>query len=361
MYSLGYVGFSSAWQDQQAANTIEAALLQHINRTRPANIVITDASAFKLVLRGINNNITDVDVFDARIQNTRPSDTDALMMGQLLGRQATTTEQVTHAHSEFQSGTELHPNPEYRKRIARVDELVHRHQDASAELASARALAAQMSMPRPGEDEETFRSRRGRARTMVAKAQENLDRIRVELEKSREYLALVPPHIATPIISTYEYPVVTMTRTGKVSVLLKVIDAQTGAVLLAQTAEGTFSASDRYINNDPAHNVPADPLQIPDDNIILQNAAQQTIGKLYEICNSWLNAHPRRFVVMMKQAASDNREEAAVEYAMQYLIAPPGTGPDKNAVMTYLRTIVAKRNESTAPDLTRPFAKYYKP
>ncbi|MBE0536231.1 MAG: hypothetical protein IH624_11235 [Phycisphaerae bacterium] len=360
-YSIGYVGFNCAWQDRKAAEGIEAGLLQHISKARPANIVIKDASAFKTILSSVNTNIIEIDVLDIRSENAWPRDTDALMLGQILHRDFTVSEAVTTGRSQFQSGTRMEPNADYHKVRTDAERLSVDHAAAVAELVIVRVKAEKMLRRTDGESEEDYRRRSQDAQKMISTAEKKAASLHVASEKARGILAHTPPHLAIPIISEYEYPIVRVTRTARIGVFLKMVDARTGAVLVAEKLEGAYAAADSYIVPDPARNVPGDALELPADDFIMKKATEQIMGKLFGLCDSYLANHSKRFVAMMNQARSDGDEEAAVEYGMRYLITPGNGGADRNNTIAYVRGVAAGRNEGSGPDLGGLFARYYKP
>ncbi len=360
-YSIGYIGLDSSWQDRKAADGIEAGLLQHISKSRPANIVVKDASGLKAAIGRVNASIIEMDILDARLESSRPKDVDAFMMGQLLSRDFVAAESVTSGRSKFQSGTRMDANPEYHKAHVRAEKLFADHAAAVIELAAVRIKANKMMDRREGESDSDYRRRRDDARKMITQAEKKAGALHAELEKARAHLANTPPHLAIPIISEYEYPIVRVSRTARVGVLLKMIDARTGAVLVAEKVEGSHTAEDIYIAPDPARNVPGDALELPADDYLMGKATEQVMGKLAGLCNSYFANHPRRFAAMMNQARSDGDEEGAVEYGMRYLITPGNGGGDRSNTIGYLRAVVAGRNEGNGPDLNGLLARYYKP
>ena len=360
-YSIGYVGFNCSWRDRKVTDTIETALLQHIYKTRPANILIKDSLGFKKALSGINANIAEVDVIDVRIENARPKNTDALIIGQVLNKDFVVAEDVTHAHSEYQSGTKMRPNPDYKKASLRVKFLFHDDEEAVSRLKAVRIKARKMVQPRPGDDEHALGERRHKARIMIVAAEKHAKAICLALAKAKKRLAHIPPHIAIPVISEYKYPVVRITRTARISAFIKIVDCRTAAILMAESVKGSHSVSDTYVTADPAHNVGGDALELPQDDYIMKKATDQITGKLYGLCDSYLANHSKRFVAMMRREQSDGHQELAVEEAMRYLIAPRNGGADRNKTIAFLKTVTAQRNENNAPDLNRLLAKYYKP
>lgn len=360
-YSIGYVGFNCSWQDRKAADTIETALLQHIYKTRPANILIKDSLVFKKALSGINTNITEADIIDVRIENARPKNTDALIIGQVLNKDFVVAEDISYARSKYQSGTKMRPNRDYKKATLRVDVLFHDHEDATSHLKVVRIRALKMMRPREGDNAHTLGERVRKARKMIAVAEKQLEEICLVLEKAKERLRHTPPHIAIPVISEYRYPVARITRTARISAFIKVVDCRTATVLMAETVNGSHSVSDTYVTPDPAHNVAVDALELPHDDYIMKKATDQITGKLYGLFDSYLANHSKRFVAMMRRQQSDGHHELAVEDAMRYLITPRNGGADRSKTIAFLKAVTAKRNENNAPDLNRLLAKYYKP
>lgn len=360
-YSIGYVGFNCSWQDRNVTDSIESALLVHINKVRPGNIVIKDSTGFKTVLSGVNVNITDADMADVRIENSRPENTDALLMGQVLSKDFSVAEKVTHGRSKFQSGTAMEENPEYRNARVRFDAIFAEHEKAESNLRQVKIQSHKMMLPKTGDDAYSLLQRTQKASNMIAHAQGDLDRACVRLEKTKANLAHIPPHVAVPVISEYQYPIVHVTRTARINVFVKVVDSRTGAVLMAEKVDGSHSVSDSYVTPDSVHNVAGDALELPHDSIIMKQATDQILAKLYGVCDSYLANHSKRFVVTMNRARGEGAEEAAVEEGMRYLTSPRNGGNDRSQTIAFLKGVVAKRNENNATDLNKVLGKYYKP
>ncbi len=107
--------------------------------------------------------------------------------------------------------------------------------------------------------------------------------------------------------------------------------------------------------------VGGDALELPHDSIIMKQATDQILARLYGVCDSYLANHSKRFVAMMNQARSDGQEELAVEHAMRYLISPRNGGGDRSKAISFVKAVAAKRNENSVPDIERLLGKYYKP
>ena len=139
----------------------------------------------------------------------------------------------------------------------------------------------------------------------------------------------------------YRYPIETFTRTTEVTFMLKMLDAATGEVMIAEWLEGQHAQSDRVISGDPQRNVPDDPLDFPADATLLEAAANASVSKLKRVLDTACLKHGDRFAAEMRRAEAAGDTTRAVDCSIKYLFAYPTGHEDTNRMLGYLRAYLA--------------------
>ena len=192
----------------------------------------------------------------------------------------------------------------------------------------------------------------------LARAEKQVADARLALEQAEAVLARTPRRIRVPILVEYHYPITHVTKTATLVCFLKVVDSITGEILLAEEITGQYSATDQTIVGDIIHNVPADPLTIPSDDYLTDQAIIAASEKLHHSIHHVLQEHGRRFLILQRNAASAGDEETAVENSMKYLFAHPVAAKDTNNMLNYLQQIAQKRNQGIRVDI-KPLLQQY--
>jgi hypothetical protein len=132
-----------------------------------------------------------------------------------------------------------------------------------------------------------------------------------------------PPQINEPVIKEHRYPIYQRTRTAIVTCLIKLIDTETSAVLYTDQVKGESSQTDRHVEPDAGHNVTEDPLDLPDDVTMRNQALEALLVKLRRSIELASRKHGHRFILLMRQAEKEARPDQVVENSIKYLFAYP--------------------------------------
>ena len=163
-------------------------------------------------------------------------------------------------------------------------------------------------------------------------AQQRLARAAEHVSNARARLASIPPEVLVPNMIKHQYPIQTVTKIAKVSGMIKMLDAATGELIIAESLEGQYGESDRVIAGNPHRNVPDDPLQLSDDATMLHRASEPAITRLDQVLDQACAKHGRRFAVQMQRAEAAGDMTRAVDCSVKYLFAYP-TGYEQTTRM----------------------------
>jgi|GEM_PF-422771 len=357
-YSVGFVGFRSSWQNRHIAARLETDTLEYLHQIKPPNVSIMERGALERILRDINLHIPDIVAMEFHLEADRLRDVDALLMGQILQRNIATETTKSKGKSTYRSGGRLGPNPAYEQAKANAAAATKKLERAREELRAARKEASRFPSPPPPGESPARRTRRREAMQRLARAEKQVADARLALEEAEERLARTPRHIRVPILVEYHYPITQVTKTATLVCFVKVVDSVTGEILLAEKVTGQYSATDQTIVGDVIRNVPDDPLTIPSDDYLTDQAVIAASEKLHHLVHHILHEHSRRFVILQRRAALAGDEETAVEHSMKYLFAHPVAAKDTNHMLTYLQKTAQKRNQGIRVDL-KPLLQQY--
>jgi len=154
-------------------------------------------------------------------------------------------------------------------------------------------------------------------------------------------LASIPPEVLVPNMVKYQYPIETFTWTARVACLVKMLDATTGEVFLAERLDGRAEQSDAMVQPDAYRNVPEDPLVLPSESTLLETAANSVIAKLRQVLSQACTKHGQRFLVAMQRAEAAGDSIGAVDNGIKYLFAYPSGNAHANAIVESLRKYLA--------------------
>jgi hypothetical protein len=140
-----------------------------------------------------------------------------------------------------------------------------------------------------------------------------------------------------PNMVKYEYPVHTVTRTARIGCMIKMLDTTTGELILAETVDGRHAHSDDVVTAEPARNVPPDPLELPDDLTLVEEAAAEAIMKLKHSLSTAARKHGNRFLVQMRRAETGGDMVRAADNCVKYLFAHPVRHDQTDRMMRFLR------------------------
>lgn len=324
-YTIAFLGFRAEPARRATADSLAAVTLTYLTQTRPANVVVVERPDPQTVL--------------AQGQTEAPialaDGVDAHLVGEVTESQiATQTQQVGEGESTYQDGYRPEPNPDYVEAAAESDDALQDLERARRQLANAEERFARYEYARP-EDGKAWR-RRLQAEADIVKAREHLVDAATRVHTAQIILNGIPAEVMVPNMVQYVFPIEEVTWTATVRCLVKMLDAATGEVILAQQVEAQYAKSDRMVAVDPAHNVPEDPLELPDDRVLLEGAAQAAMNKLKPALNDILSRHGVRFATAQQRAEAAGQMEEALSNAVKYLFAYPRGAEKTKAMLDYI-------------------------
>ncbi|MCF7973952.1 MAG: hypothetical protein K9N55_09060 [Phycisphaerae bacterium] len=315
-YSVAYGGISALEDYAFAVDKLNPTILMLLNRLRPACV---------------------------RILEQPQADTDAVITGEVLTLDLLEDAQVkAYGHSEYQDGMRPEPNPDYVAAREEADHILSELNRAREQLAMAKRRRALVAHPDPNDPEAVRRARKAEAD--VVEAQERTVTVATNLAIASTKAAATPQEILVPNIVQYEYPIHTVEKTVRMVCLVKMTDARTQGILLADQVEAGTSQSDTVIQAVPSRNVPDDPLELPDDMTFYELAIKALEGDLGKVLHVALSKHSERFVQGFQQAQSSGDQSRAVDQGVKYLFAHPVGYEHTNAMTEYLHTYLGKED-----------------
>lgn len=339
-YTIALVGFETAPPHESLAATLNATMLEHLMRVRPANVMLVERADLQAILD--EQELSTSEDLDPRFRTPAGSlqGIDAMIVGEILeAKIATESRETGHGESTYQDGYRSEPNPDYVHATARLDATLHELERARRQLAEAEARLARYKRVDPRDAEEMARKRKAQAAADEAK--QRLANAAEDVGVARLRVAAIPPEVLMPNMVEYRYPIETFTRRTKVTFMLKMLDAATGEVTIAERLEGQHAQSDRVISGDPQRNVPDDPLDFPADATLLEAAANTSVSKLKRVLGTACMKHGERFAAEMRRAEAAGDTTHAVDGSIKYLFAYPAGHEDTNRMLGYLRAYLA--------------------
>ncbi|TKJ32614.1 MAG: hypothetical protein CEE38_22885 [Planctomycetes bacterium B3_Pla] len=342
-YTIALAGFRAPPRHRAIADILGSAALVHLTRMRPSNVAVVERVDLHTVLDDLDLNTTNRIDSRFRTHAGRLHGVDALIMGQLFDSRVTVEGGYTgNGESVYHDGFRPEPNPDYLQAADEADAALNRLRRARARLAEAEARLARYEHVHPGDAEAMARKRKARAD--VAEARQRLTNAATDLGIAQVRLVATPRDVMVPNMVTHQYPIETITKTAKVSCMLKMVDTATGEVILAERVEGRRSHSDRVVQADPGRNVPEDPLELPDGLTMLDEAANSAIDKLKRSLTMACRRHGHRFVVQMRRAETAGDTVRAADNSIKYLFAHPVRHDHTDRMVNFLRKYLGEED-----------------
>ena len=335
-YTMAFVGIKAMPRDHVLAEMLGAAVVEHMTRMRRAGIVLVERTDLQMILDERDLSTSGLVRAQSRVPADRLHGVDALILGQIIdSRIIEETRGTGHGESIYQDGYRPEPNPDHIAAAAEVDAAIERLERAQARLADAEARLARYDHVNPDDGDGV--ARRRKARADVAEARQRLADAATKLGIAEIRMAATPRDVMVPNMVKYEYPVHTVTRTGRIGCMVKMLDTTTGELILAETVDGRHAHSDDVVAADPARNVPADPLELPDDLTLIDEAAAEAIVKLKHALSMAARKHGNRFLVQMRYAETGGDMARAADNCVKYLFACPIRHDQTDKMMSFLR------------------------
>ena len=335
-YTTAFVGIKAMPRDHVLAEMVGSAVVEHMSRMRRAGIVLVERTDLQMILDERDLSASGFAGARSRVPADKLRGVDALILGRIIdSRIIEETRQTGHGESIFQDGYRPEPNPDHVAAAAEVDAAIERLRRAQDRLGDTEAHLARYDHVHPGDAEAMARKRKARAD--VAEARQRLANAATKLGIAQVRLAATPRDIIVPNMVAYEYPVHTVTRTARIGCIVKMLDTATGELILAETVDGRHTHSDETVAPDPARNVPADPLELPDDLTLIEEAAADAIVKLKRSLSMAARKHGDRFLVQMRHAETGGDMVRAADNCVKYLFARPVRHDQTDRMMRLLR------------------------
>ncbi len=343
-YTVAFTGFQAVPPQRTLAAILDAAALEHLSKTHPANVTVVERTDLQAVLD--EKDLAKTDRIGSRPVAAADNleGIDALIVGQVLdSRIVSDSKETGYGESVYQDGYRAEPNPEHVQAAADLNAAMERLEHTRRHLAEAEERLARMRRPGPGRDpgDPAEMERRRRAEMEVEEARHQLAHAAAEVGAAKRRLESIPPEVLVPNMVGYRYPIVTYTWTAKVACLIKMLDTATGEVLTADRVDGQAEHSDRMVQADAYRNVSEDPLVLPSESTLLEGAANSAIAKLRQTLNQACAKHGQRFLMQMQQAHAAGDSILAVDSSVKYLFAYPSNVPEANAMVECIRNYLA--------------------
>jgi hypothetical protein len=161
------------------------------------------------------------------------------------------------------------------------------------------------------------------------------DRETADRERARRHdiVRSTPKYLSVPDIRTYTYHVHTETRWATAGCAVRLLDAGTREILFNEEVKAEAEASDDYVEGDDYHNVTADPLDLPGNGALVDEAMKKLKARLEGVITRASKLHGTRFLKQMRQAQATGDDGDAVENAVRYLLSYPDGGADTAEAM----------------------------
>jgi tetratricopeptide (TPR) repeat protein len=305
-FTIGVARFAAASRDRGLAADVRSRSVELMRKAGAANVVVADmgASPDDTVAPGVTALLTG-ELFDVKVNSRQTS------------RQAT---------SEYQAGMKLVPNDRYLEVQRDYDRAMKTHDEAMEELSRREH---RLDEARRGQDASKINECQ-RQRDKARKDWESADR---ERNRRHDVLRNTPRDILVPDVRTYTYLIYTETRWATVGCAVRLLDAATREIIFSEEVKGEAEASDDYVEGDTHRNVKADPLDLPGDGVLVDEAMKKLKARLDGVIGRASRLHGTRFLKQMHQAQAAGDDGGAVENAVKYLLSYPDGGEDTAEAM----------------------------
>jgi tetratricopeptide (TPR) repeat protein len=328
-YTIEFDGFEAPPEHPGVAGILSSAAMEHLSHIQSANIGI--------VIRTDSQMVPD-----------EPRPGRASLLGQVLDCQvAADTRHTGDGESVYQDGFRREPNPEHAKAAAAAEAAMKDLEQVRHRLADAEAELARVEHADRNDREAMARKRKAEAAVSEAKKRLAAAATKVGIAQGR--LAATPRDVLVPNMVHYRFPIQTMTWTAHVTIMVRMVDLDTGELILADRIDGQSAYSDRFVAADPARNVPEDPLVLPQTERLLEAAAGSITGKLRQSISAACEKHGQRFVIQMQRARDAGDTMHAADFSMKYLFAYPTGNAETSRMINFLHTYLG--DEDTLVDM----------
>jgi len=139
---------------------------------------------------------------------------------------------------------------------------------------------------------------------------------------SEQELAMAPPSlIEEDIRETVRYKVGTHKKTANVAISFRVIDVESGEVVITKTIKSRKEAQDNFSEGVEFANIAFDPLQLPPDAEILEKAVEEGIAELGHLVLSRFQNLQAAYLNSAELLGKKGQPEAAVERYIDAIVS----------------------------------------
>lgn len=139
---------------------------------------------------------------------------------------------------------------------------------------------------------------------------------------SEREMALSPPTLITEEIrETVKYKVGTHKKTANVALSFRVIDVESGEVVITTTIKSRKEAEDKYSEGVEFANIPFDPLELPSDAVLLEKAVDDAISELGHLVLSRFQNRQASYLQAAELLNKKGGGEQVVERYMDAIVA----------------------------------------
>lgn len=238
----------------------------------------------------------------------------------------------------YVSGTRFVPNPRYsqlQQEIAIAQQnVLNARQDANRAQAEQNRLMSS-SQSNPGDRMAaigalgSILSNTG-ASMQVRDAEERLEQLQYAFAGEASQLE-------EDVYSDYRYEVYDLALTGEVLLSYKIVDFATSEVGEARTARARNTIDDRWVPGDPGKGVPADPVELPSQQLFKQELLDGAIESLIAGLEQELGEGKQAYLQRARNAAQDGARTRAIENYIRFLSAGADLlGPEAQEANDYV-------------------------
>ncbi len=139
---------------------------------------------------------------------------------------------------------------------------------------------------------------------------------------NKEEMAVAPPPlIEEDIRETVKYKVGAQKKTANVALSFRVIDVESGEVVITTTIKSRKEAADKYSEGVEFAKIPFDPMELPSDAVLLEKAVDDGIGELGHLVLSRFQNRQSAYLQSAEMLAKKGGGDQVVERYMDAIVS----------------------------------------
>ena len=303
-YRIAFSGLNVPSEYARLRGRVESHISGYLEREKPGNVVI---------VRGTGPQGRGIRLGPEAPPGGRA---DAVIRGQLMSIVFSENESEARGTSTYQDGMKNVPNPEYEKiqaQLTKAQQALQATKTTGQVSSAVGQIAGIFGMGDVAKVTNMVSTGAGVAGTGAQIAVNNL----------QQKLDGTPPETRVPNIVPYDYRIRKVTRTVEAALEISAQDTSTGDVISSGAIRKQHSVTDDVVASDPRHNVPADPRQLPSDDVLADEVIRLILEDSKDVLDNALKSHGKRFALAASKAHQSGKEDKAVENSVAYLVAYP--------------------------------------